>query len=226
MTESVRIQNGETDCWTRIGVWGDRSCPILAEVVHCQNCTVFGDASRRFLQASCPEGYLEEWTERLSAPMNESESDFQTVLVFRIGEEWLALRVEVLVEVATLRPVHRVPHRGGLLAGLVNIRGELQLCVRLDQALGMRKEVAGATDASATTLARLLVLQSEGDRWVFPVDEVDEVFRFPKSELGTAPATLARSSGRHTQGVFYSRKRSIGFLDDQRLFQTLRGKVR
>ena len=32
-------------------------------------------------------------------------------------------------------------HRGGLLAGLVNIRGELQLCVRFDQLLGITSGV-------------------------------------------------------------------------------------
>ena len=29
------------DCWNRIGVRGDRSCPELARVIHCHNCPVF-----------------------------------------------------------------------------------------------------------------------------------------------------------------------------------------
>ena len=217
-----------TDCWTRIGVWGDRSCPVLSDVVHCHNCHVFGGASRRFLEASSPPGYLDEWTKRLTAPIEETATDFQTVLVFRLGEEWLGLRVAVLLEVTTTRAIHRVPHRGGMLAGVVNIRGELQLCVRLDQALGMKgdAETSREIDETKGVKARLIVVQSEGDRWVFPVDEVDEVFRFPESELSNAPATLARSGNRLTQGVFHSRNRSVGFLDDSRLFQLLRGKIR
>src|SRR5262245_44491396 len=109
-----------TDCWNRIGVRGDRSCPELAKVVHCHNCPVFAAAGRRFLDAPSPPGYLDEWTDRLAAPPELAASDLQSVLVFRLGEEWLALPARVLVEVTTPRPVRRVPHRGGLLAGLVN----------------------------------------------------------------------------------------------------------
>src|SRR4051794_25736525 len=94
------------DCWNRIGVWGDRSCPELANVVHCHNCPVFASAGRRFLDAPSPEGYLEEWTQRLAAPVEEQGQARWSVLSFRIGEEWLALPVSVLVEVTPPRTVH------------------------------------------------------------------------------------------------------------------------
>lgn len=214
------------ECWTRIGVWGDRSCPVLGDVVHCHNCHVFAGASRRFLEAPCPPGYLEEWNERLATPIEETAANCETVLVFRLGEEWLALSVAVLMEVTTPRPIHRIPHRAGLLAGLVNIRGELQLCVHLGQALGMRNEGETRSAENGTTKARMIVVQNETERWVFPVDEVDEVFRIPSARLGDAPATLARASGRLTRGVFDSKQRSIGVLEEARLFQLLRGKIR
>src|SRR5215813_146310 len=99
------------DCWNRIGVWGDRSCPELVPAVHCHNCPVFAAASRRFLDAAPPEGYLDEWTERLSTAAQDTATDLQSVLLFRLGEEWLALRIAVLLEVTIPRPVHRVPHR-------------------------------------------------------------------------------------------------------------------
>ena len=46
-----------SDCWNHIGVRGDRSCPLLPPVVHCQNCAVFSAAGRRFLDAPSPPGY-------------------------------------------------------------------------------------------------------------------------------------------------------------------------
>jgi len=236
--------NGAADCWNRIGVWGDRSCPELAKFVHCRNCPVFAAAGRRFLDAPSPEGYLEEWTDRLAAPMFETATDVQSVLIFRLGDEWLALRVQVLVEVTTQRPIRRIPRRAGLLAGLVNIRGELHLCVRLAQLLGItpgvRKQETGAKrqespsasptlDSGLATSAngsRLIVVRSDSDRWVFPVDEVDQVYRFSQGELTEAPATLARANSRQTQGVFVWRERPIGYLDDARLFQVLRARIR
>ena len=96
-----------TDCWNTIGVRGDRSCPELEKVVHCQNCPVFAAAGRRFLDAPSPPDYLEEWTERLAAPVEEAAADLVSVLVFRLADEWLALPVAVLVEVTPPRPVHR-----------------------------------------------------------------------------------------------------------------------
>src|SRR5215831_16263868 len=115
MTRSLALT--QTDCWNRIGVRGDRSCPELATVVHCHNCPVFAAAGRQFLDAPYPDGYLQEWAQRLAAPREEAATDLKSVLIFRLDEEWLALSVEVLIEVTTPRQVHRVPHRGGLLEG-------------------------------------------------------------------------------------------------------------
>jgi chemotaxis-related protein WspD len=218
--------NAQTDCWQRIGVWGDRSCPELVKAVHCRNCPVFAAAGRRFLDAASPAGYLEEWTERLADAIPEAATDLQSVLIFRLGEEWLALRVQVLLEVTPPRPVHRIPHRAGLLAGLVNIRGELHLCVRLAQLLGIATAADDNNGEGPSPGARLIVVRRDGDRWVFPADEVDQVHRFSTSELTGAPATLARSAGRLTQGLFLWQERSIGYLDDARLFQVLRARIR
>jgi chemotaxis-related protein WspD len=212
------------DCWNRIGFQGDRSCPELDRVVHCHNCAVFGNAGRRFLDAPSPEGYAEEWTRRLADPIEESPADLVGVLVFRLGEEWLALPVGLLVEVTAPRPVHRVPRRGGVLAGLVNIRGELHLCAHLDAVLGVGR--IDHAEAPKRPQARFLVVRREGERWVFPVDEVDEVHRFSRQALTGSPATLSRSLARLTRGVFHHGERSVGLLDEERLFHTLRGKTR
>jgi len=219
MTLPVLPALTQGDCWNRIGVWGDRSCPELVEAVHCHNCPVFAAASRRFLDGPPPAGYLEEWTERLGAPVEETAGDVQSVLVFRLCEEWLALRVQVLVEVAGPRPIHCIPHRTGLLAGLVNIRGELHLCVHLAQLLGLT-----APDGPKGS-PHMIVAEGEGSRWVFPVDEVGQVYRFSPEGLTGVPATLARSAGRLTRAVLPWRERSVGYLDDAQVFRVLRAKI-
>ena len=208
-------------CWNRIGVRGDRSCPELVKVTHCNNCPVFAAAGRRFLDAPSPAGYLDEWTTRLAARDDTREGDESSVLVFRLGDEWLALPVAVLVEVTRPRAQHRIPHRGGLLAGMANIRGELHLCVRLDLLLG----TATATD-SDPDLRRLVVIRRETDCWVFAADEVDQVHRVLLPDLSSAAPTLARSQGKMTRGVFPHAGRAVGLLDDARLFQSLRERLR
>ena len=210
------------DCWNRIGVRGDRSCPELAAVTHCHNCPVFAAAGRRFLDAPSPPGYLDEWTARLAAPDDADAGECVSALVFRLAEEWLALPVGVMAEVTHPRAVHRVPHRGGLLAGIVNVRGELHLCARLDQLLGITRDESPAANGKP----RLMVVRRESDGWVFAADEVDQVFRFAVSGLSPAPPTVARSVARLTRVVFHAGGRPVGLLDDARVFQALRERVR
>lgn len=217
---SLEVVRQEDPCWQRIGVWGDRSCPELAKVTHCHNCPVFDTAGRRFLDAPSPPDYLDEWTARLAPPEEERTDAEAGVLVFRIGDEWLALPVGVLVEVTAPRAPHRVPHRAGLFAGVVNIRGELHLCVRLDMLLGITPSGPGRSNP------RLVVIRREAEGWVFAADEVDQVHRLAASELTRTPPTLARAAARLTQGVFARGDRSVGLLDEVRLFHALRERTR
>lgn len=208
-----------TDCWNVIGVHGDCSCPELAEFVHCHNCPVFAAAGRRFLDAPSPPGYLEEWTERLAAPADAAATDLESVLVFRLADERLALSVHALVEVTTPRTVHRVPFRGGLLAGLVNIRGELHLCAHLAKLLG----IAAAPSNGAQ---RLLVARRDAERWAFPVDAVEQVCRVPRADIGQPPTTVGRSATHLSRGVFAWDGGPVGLLDDGRVFDALRTRLR
>lgn len=226
-----RIPLGDklNDCWNSIGVHGDRSCPELAQHMHCHNCPVFADAGRRFLDAPSPPGYLKEWTERLATDVPEVAADVISVLVFRIADEWLALRVGTLVEVTVPRRIHRVPFRTGMLAGLVNIRGELHLCIHFAKLLGIATHESAAAplaEKSGTGKERLLVVRRDTDAWAFPVDDVDRVCRIAAADLTALPATVSRASGRLSCGMFSRDQRAIGLLDEGQLFEALRRKLR
>ncbi len=85
-----------------------------------------------------PQEWLDEHKSRLAELEAPLECDTITVLIFRLSNECLALDVRSMLEVAAPRCVHRVPHRtGGNLEGIVNIRGELQLCVSLARLLNL-----------------------------------------------------------------------------------------
>ncbi|MEO2090367.1 MAG: chemotaxis protein CheW, partial [Gemmataceae bacterium] len=73
---------------------------------------------------------------------------------------------------------------------------------------------------------RMVVIRQENESWVFAVDEVDQVYRIPGGSLTPAPPTLSRSAARITRGVFTSNDRSVGLLDDGRLFRAIREPVR
>jgi chemotaxis-related protein WspD len=149
-----------------------------------------------------------------------TEEEF-SVLVFRLVDEWLALPVEVLIEVTRPRQPHRIPHRGGLLSGVVNIRGELHLCVKLDLLLG----VAATDPVPGKNNPRLIVIRHQSEGWAFAADEVDQVYRLPAHSVTPAAPTLSRAAVKLTCGVFTSGKRSVGLLDETRLFQAIQERV-
>ena len=220
-------------CWRRVGVGGDRTCAELETFIHCRNCPVLTAAARTFFDREAPPGYLESWREILEQPEREADGDATAVLVFRRGAEWLALPTSVLVEVTPPRKVHRLPHRHDtLLEGLVNIRGQLQVCVDLGRLLGVEPAAAPAPAAAAPpagTLARLLVVERAGDRgaerWVFGVDEVAGVQRVPAAALRAVPSTVGAATDRATAALFAWQERTVGLLDERRLLDGLRAQV-
>ena len=221
------------ECWRIVGVAGDRTCPELATVIHCRNCPVLAEAARTFFERAAPAGYLDAWRAILEEPVAPPVADALSVLVFRLGDEWLALATPVLVEVTPVRPVHRIPHRAGtVLAGLVNIRGQLQLCGSLHGLLGLAggpsrsDDAAGGTDAVP---ARLLVIdrgaEGGGDRWVVGVDEVAGVQRIPRHALRPVPSTVGHAGGRCSSALFDWQDKTVALIDEPRLFDALRAAV-
>ena len=211
------------DCWNRIGVVGDRSCPQLAAVIHCRNCAVFSAAGRRLLDWAPPAGYHDEWARRLAAEADTTRRSDRSVVVFRLGQEWLAIDTRFFVETTGPRTVRRVPHgRGVALTGLVNIRGRLELCVSLDAVLHLPRAGPALDPATAP---RLLVVEQDKKAWVFPADEVHGVRHFAARNLLPAPATVQRSTSPHTRGLFLWGDRQVGYLDAEKLFVTLEGSL-
>ena len=213
----------EHDCWNRIGIAGDRSCPELAQYIHCRNCPVSAAAARGFFERPAPEGYLDEWTRLLAEPDAPPRSNDVSVLILRLGSEWLALRTRVIVEVTTPRPVHHIPHRSGTtLVGMVNLRGQLHLLVSLHGLLGV--EAGEEADHAPTAATRRLVVMSQaGQSWVFAAEDVRGVKRFSRDQLSAVPSNLANPSYSFSQAVILWEEHSVGFLDDQRVFAALRG---
>jgi chemotaxis-related protein WspD len=210
------------DCWNKIGVHGDGSCPELERYVQCRNCPVYSAAAAKLLDADLPPGHLDEWTGHYASERKAKETGTHSVVIFRIGAEWLALPTTVFKEVATVRVVHSLPHRrNGVVLGLANVRGALLVCVSLGEILGLEKTAQAKLDKARTQHRRLLVISHGGARLVFPVDEVHGIHRCQPHELKEAPATVARAAATYTKAVLGWRDKAVGCLDDQLLFNTL-----
>jgi chemotaxis-related protein WspD len=214
------------------------SCPTLAEVIHCQNCEIYSTAGRALFVRAAPRGYADEWTHALRVGKPHEQVETMSILVFRIGTEWLGLPASVLAQVSDVRKIHALPHRSdAVLLGLVNVRGRIEICCSLAALLGIEP---GEGRAATGSLAyhRMIVAGRERDRWVFPVDEIDGVRRFRPRHVREKPVTVARDRTHFTRVVvdfdesvlLHSErgetalpfgKRQIGCLDPDRVFEAL-----
>jgi chemotaxis-related protein WspD len=201
-------------------VQGDGTCAELQKFIHCRNCPVYAHAAVQLLDRPLLPQYRREWTEHFARARELAAPAKASALVFRIAQEWLALGTQTFVEVAESRPVHSLPHRQrGIVLGLVNIRGELLICVSLGHLLGLEGTPPG--QPARRSYPRLLVTGWDGSRLVFPADEVRGVHRFQVTEIKEPPATLARSNFSFTRGLLSSAGTTIGLLDAERLFSSL-----
>ncbi|MDX2166673.1 MAG: chemotaxis protein CheW [Deltaproteobacteria bacterium] len=202
-------------CWSTIGIEGDHSCPELAAVIHCRNCPVFARAARQVLERPAPDDYLAQWAARLALPEDEEQGETRSLVVFVLAGRHFALPTATFVEAVEVRPVHVIPHRRGVLTGLANIRGELQLCVSLPALLALP-----AAD-SAPARPRLAVIEHDEARWAFAVDDLLGVQRVEVDDLTAPPADAHPLVAQH----FPLRAVTVALLDESRLGAALRQAV-
>jgi chemotaxis-related protein WspD len=214
------------DCWNMVGTAGDGTCPELEKYVHCRNCTVYSEKGRSLLDRPPPEDYLEEWAPILAQAKDNEPGETISVLAFRLGREWIAIRSGFLEEVVPRRAVHSIPHRtNNVLLGLVNVRGELLLCVSLAEILHAGGEGPQKQSGSGAVFGRMVVAAYSGDRWVFPVDEVDRIHRLPLSKLEAPPVTITKAATACSRGIFTIGARRIALLDEGLFFDALKGSL-
>lgn len=204
------------DCWNRIGIHGDRSCPLLIEHIHCRNCAVYSAAATRLL-----DRYALQQDDRAQASIAvESDVVTRSLLTFRLGEEWLALATRSLVEVAPLQAIHSLPHqRSRALLGVANVRGALVACLSLVELLGL--EATTSVVSGVRIMPRMLIIAAHGGPVVVPVDEVDGIHAIDERILSAASRSGQQASAKYTRGVLQFRGRSLRWLDEEQLLSAV-----
>jgi chemotaxis-related protein WspD len=209
-------------CWNEIGTFGDRSCPEIAALAHCRNCPVYSAAGRRLLDREHPDGYRQEWTDLLANRKDAGKVETVSIIVFRLREELLALKTVFFQEAAEAAVPHSIPLRTGeIFRGVVNVNGELILCVSVAALLGITGEAAGGGAPERKVYPRLVVVSREGQRFAFPADEVLGVHRFSPADLQELPATVSRSIRALTAGILPWQERTVGLLEEEKFFDAL-----
>lgn len=152
-------------------------------------------------------------TEHVARRTADLEALTGSIFIFRLGPEWLALVSSVIDEVVEPRAIHSLPHRrDGIVRGLVNVRGQLTLCVALEP-LFQLEEGSHLGSGHGVLGRRLVVLAVKDQRVAFEADEVHGSHRYDPAGVGNVPATVAQSMSRFSMGVLAHGDHSVGLLD-------------
>ena len=220
--KSYSEQSEIKDCRKEIGVDGDGTCPKLSDYIHCRNCPVFARLGRRLLDRKPPENYSAQWSEILDSQRESEDAKYgETVVEFRISDQFLAVPVSIVKDVRPDLPVRHIPHRSNdRLRGLVNIQGRLRLCVCLHTFMELQKP----KDSESKT--HMIMIEKGPDNWVFAVDEILGLDRYETSMIQNTPVQAAKSVAPMTKGVIYTPDRMIGIVDEVAIFSVFAGSLR
>ncbi len=210
-------------CWNRIGVFGDKTCPELADVIHCRNCSVFAAAGRALLDRTPSDEYVREWTQKIEQENENSSSESFSLLLFRLGVDHYALLTTCFEEIAEVRSIHSLPHnKSHTLLGLVNVQGDVLLCVSLLSLFDIESPSVPSTPQSRCVYPRLVVISHNSERWVFPVDEVFDIHKIHPSKIQTTIKDEIKPDPPLSKGIFQWNQNRVVLLDEHQLCESLR----
>lgn len=204
-TDGPKGSEPEGSCWETIGVIsrGRGTCPELKRFTHCRNCPVFTQAGRALLERDLPPGYQEEAAQALAVEKTEEPPGAESLVIFRIEREWLALPTRLLAEVVDPEKFHSLPHRKNpVLLGVVNVHGDIQLCVSLRALLDIEEAPGAPRERRPATHRRMMVIGEPGAQWVFPVDEILGIDRVRPQLYRRTPVTVAKAGSSYTRALF------------------------
>lgn len=213
------------DCWNRIGVWAENgaTCDRLIDAIHCRNCETFIAAGRLIFERESSQEYQQENLVKYSAVETSNEGKSVGVIVIRLGPELFALPVGVLEVITDSKPVHRLPHmKSAFIKGVVNIAGEVCLCHSLATVLDVDDYTDNDEHAGQHIYRRLMVVNIDEFRYVFPVDEIKGMTEYQSESLRAAPATISEEIKQLVSGAFQLLGQDVAVLDAHKLHQLLR----
>lgn len=221
------IEEDINDCWNTIGIRGSQlpRCEKLKEHVHCRNCEVYTNAGRKVLERGLTKKYEEEWASVYSQDKQEYITEEESLTIFRIGDEIMALPTISIVSINDIGKIHSVPYQTStILRGLINLHGELKTCISLGCLMGLTRSVK-KVEVMHRVYNRLVEISLNNQHYVFVANEVLGVFNITEKDLKKVPSTISQSQGTFTNALFEWQDKDVAYLDIELIYYNLDKKL-
>jgi purine-binding chemotaxis protein CheW len=138
--------------------------------------------------------------------MSATQKQFCT---FFIQGLLFGVEVETVQEVIRHQEMTRVPLAPNVVAGLINLRGQIMTAIDLRRRLGVRDRLDGE-------LPMNVVVRTSDGAVSLLVDEIGDVVEVEERDFEAAPDTLANTSRELIRGVYKLKNELLLVLDTQR----------
>jgi len=176
----------------------------------------------RLLSRPLRESDLDRNTEALARVPAAASSAGDSLLLFDRCGEAFALPATSVTRVFPPCPVHRIPHRPGpIFRGIASERGELRLVASLEALLELPPSAVPIEQAKR----RMLLVDVDGEAWLFEADSVVGVVRSVRTAWIEPPPTITHRRGRTTSFLVPIGSRRAALLDPSRVVAAFRESV-
>jgi purine-binding chemotaxis protein CheW len=147
--------------------------------------------------------------------VEESASDFIGLLLFRLGEEWYAVRVEDVREIYQEYRITPVPCVPDSILGVVNIRGEIISVTDVARLMGLGQLTVELEQAPA------IVVQNEEVTSAMVVDEIGDIVDIPRDRVEPPLSTMDKAQAEFIAGSVYLDSRLVGLVNVDRILEPI-----
>lgn len=133
------------------------------------------------------------------------------LVIFSLGEDWFAFHGERIREILTKASIFFVPGCPGSLEGVINVRGDIESVIRLNELLQVPLPEPGTP--SAILLGSGTAMNS-GIR----IDRVVDLVDIPQSFIQPPPANLPDQMRPFVSGLLRFKERPVSVLDLEQIF--------
>ncbi len=136
------------------------------------------------------------------------------LVIFKVGDEEFGVEISRIKEIVRLVPVTPVPKAPSFIEGVVSLRGQILAVVDLAKRLNL--STSGRSDNT-----RIIVLEIQENIIGMIVDQVVEVVRLPKENIGDASGLfLGGTQSEYLKGVGRLGERIIIIIDLAKIFSS------